>query len=274
MWTMSAFADEIADDFDVQLRTLGELGIRFVELRSAWGVNMLDLDDDQLATVARRLDETGTRVSSIGSPIGKIRVDDDFDEHLRRFDRAVHVATVVNAPYIRIFSFYVPEGQDPRMSRDEVLRRMSALVDRAGGHDVVLLHENEKGIYGNSPQRCLDLVESIGSPQLRVAWDAGNFVQCGFRPHDDGYALLRPHLEYVQIKDVDSTGIPVPAGQGDGQVKETVRALAADGFDGFFSLEPHLHESHRHGGFSGPDRFAVAYEAFQRIVADEGIPLR
>jgi sugar phosphate isomerase/epimerase len=275
MWTLSGFADEISPDLDEQCRVLGELGMRYLEFRAAWQTNVLDLDDAQLDRVRKTLDQQGLRVSSIGSPIGKVGVHDDFDEHLRRFDRALHVANALAAPYIRIFSFFLPAGDDPAAHRDEVLRRMAALVRRAEGHDVVLLHENEKDIYGDIPARCLDLVETIASPRLRLAWDAANFVQCGVRPHTDGYAMLRPHLEYVQIKDaIRSTGEVVPAGEGNGEVRQTLQALREDGFDGFFSLEPHLAAAGPMGGYSGPELFGVAHRAFTGLLADEGIQYR
>ena len=118
----------------------------------------------------------------------------------------------------------------------------------------MLLHENEKDIYGDVPDRVLDIVESVGSPALRLAWDPANYVQVGVTPFTDGYAKLRPHTVYVQIKDaLLATGDVVPAGEGDGQVRETVRALAADGFDGFFSMEPHLGTYNEFGALSGPD---------------------
>jgi sugar phosphate isomerase/epimerase len=291
VWTLSGFADEISPDLDEQCRVLDELGVRYLEFRSAWQTNVLDLDDAQLDRVGKTLAEHGLRVSSIGSPIGKIGVADDFTEHLRRFDRALDVAALLGAPYVRLFSFFLPAGDDPATHRDEVLRRMAAMAERAAEHaaehsaehaaghsaehGVILLHENEKGIYGDSPARCLDIVESVGSPRLRVAWDAANFVQCGFRPHTDGYAMLRPHLEYVQIKDaVLATGAVVPAGQGDGEVRETLRALRADGFTGFFSLEPHLAAAGPLGGFSGPELFGVAHAAFTQLLVDEGIEYR
>jgi sugar phosphate isomerase/epimerase len=275
VWTLSGFADEIDDDLEKQCAVLNRLDIAHIELRSAWGVNVLDLTDEQVDRAREILDRHDIAVSSIGSPIGKVAIDDDFDEHLSRHDIALARAATFEAPYLRLFSFFIPEGDDPDNHRDEVLRRMSALADRATGRDVVLLHENEKAIYGDIPRRCIDIVESVGSPVLRLAWDAANFVQCGVRPYTDGYAGLRPHLAYVQIKDaLSETGQVVPAGAGDGETVETVRALREDGFDGFFSLEPHLQSAGTMGGFSGEDLFAKAHEAFTGILRAEGITYR
>lgn len=275
MWTLSGFADEIDDDFEKQCTVLNRLGIDHIELRSAWGVNVLDLSEDQVAQARGLLRRHAIEVSSIGSPIGKIAIGDDFDEHLARHDIALARAAAFEAPYIRLFSFFIPEGEDPDRHRDEVLRRMDALAARAEGRDVVLLHENEKHIYGDVPRRCVDIVESVGSPVLRLAWDAANFVQCGVRPFTDGYTAVRPHLEYVQVKDaLIDTGEVVPAGEGDGETVETLRALHADGFDGYFSLEPHLQSSGALGGFSGEDLFAKAHASFTGILRAEGIEYR
>jgi sugar phosphate isomerase/epimerase len=200
MWTLSGFADEITADLQIQCQTLNGLGIDFIEFRSAWNTNVLDLDDDRLEEAGRILASYGIRLSSVGSPIGKIAIGDDFEPHLVRFQRALHVANVLDAPYIRLFSFFIPSGEEPGRHRDEVLRRMAALATAAKGHGVVLLHENEKDIYGDDAQRCLDIVESVGSAQLRLAWDPANFVQCGVAPFTDGYAMLRPYLDYIQIK--------------------------------------------------------------------------
>jgi sugar phosphate isomerase/epimerase len=267
MWTLSGFADEISADLEEQCSVLVDLGIDYVEFRSAWDINVLDLDDRQLELVADTLARYDIATSSIGSPIGKIGVTDDFDEHLARFDRALHVAHVLEAPFIRLFSFFIPSGEPPEKHRDEVLRRMSALAKRADGHDVVLVHENEKHIYGDVPARCLDIVESVGSEQLKLAWDPANFVQCDVRPFTEGYEMLRPYTDYIQIKDaLLADGAVVPAGEGDGEVAATVTALRDDGFDGFFSMEPHLSFGERFGGFSGPELFTTATRAFRAIV--------
>jgi len=249
MWTLSGFADEISPDLTEQCEVASGLGLKYIEVRSAWDVNILDLSPDQLATMKKTLSAYGIKVSSIGSPIGKIFIDEDFGPHLERMRHAAEVAHELDAPYIRIFSFFIRPGEDPAGHRAEVIDRMRALVRVAEEADLILLHENEKEIYGDVPARCLDLIRSVGSPYLKLAWDPANFVQVGVRPYADGYAKLRPHLEYVQIKDARAAdGTVVPAGQGDGEVAATIRALRHDGFDGFFSLEPHLALGHATGG--------------------------
>jgi sugar phosphate isomerase/epimerase len=272
MWTLSGFVDEISPDFTEQCRVASGLGLTHVELRSAWDVNILDLEPAQLTTMKETLAAHGLEVSSIGSPIGKIFIDEPFRPHLERMRHAAEVAHVFGAPYIRIFSFFLRPGADPPAHRDEVIDRMRALTRVAEEADLVLLHENEKEIYGDVPARCLDIVRSVGSPHLRLAWDPANFVQVGVRPYTDGYAILRPHVAYIQIKDARAAdGTVVTAGNGDGEVAETMRALRHDGFDGFFSLEPHLNTGTAMGGFSGPELFQRACQDFTDLLKTEGI---
>ncbi len=267
MWTLSGFADEISPDLETQIETLDAEGIRYLELRSVWGKNVLDLSDDELGQVRSALSEHGIGVSSVGSPIGKIPVKEEFGPHLDRFRRALEVAGMMGAPYVRIFSFFIPEGEDPAGYRDEVLERMAALARAAVDSGITLLHENEKEIYGDVPSRCYDILSSVNSPNLRAAWDPANFVQCGVRPYTEGYDLLRPYVEYVHVKDaLMDSGQVVPAGQGDGQLDETIAALRNSGFDGFFSLEPHLRAAGRFSGFSGPELFRQAASAFKQLL--------
>lgn len=273
MWTLTGFADEISPDLDEQLATLAAEELRYLELRGVWGKNVLKLSDGELARVREALARAGVKVSSIGSPIGKIGIGDDFAPHLADFQRALRVARELDAPFIRIFSFFIPPGEGPARHRDAVLSRLGQIVREAEGSGVTLLHENEKEIYGDTPARCLDLVQAIDSPALRVAWDPANFVQCGVRPHSEGYELLRPYIAYVHVKDaLRDSGRVVVAGEGDGEIGQTVAALRASGFDGFFSLEPHLQHAGAFSGFSGPDRFRAAVQAFKALLREQEIP--
>ena len=195
-----------------------------------------------------------------------------FRPHLERFRLALRAADVMGAPYIRVFSFFIPDGQEPEQYREEVIDRLGIMAGEAEYSGVTLLHENEKDIYGDTPSRCLDILAGVGSPALRAAWDAANFVQCGVRPYGEGYASLRPYIEYVHVKDaISGSNTVVPAGDGDGQLPETLSALHASGFDGFFSLEPHLASAGTFSGFSGPELFRKAAEAFKALLRKQGI---
>ena len=274
-WTLSGFGDEIDPDPAIQVAVLQSLGARFIEVRSAWGVNIVDLDDEQLDRLAGILRERGMGVSAIASPVGKVDVSLPVAHEVERLDRAIAAAHRLGTRYIRLFSFFRGEGVAAEAIRDDVLVRMRALAERAEAGDVILLHENEKDIYGDTPERCLDLVESVGSPALRLAWDSANFVQVGVaHPFDDAYAALRPHLEYLQVKDaLSATGEVVPAGEGDGQLLQTLTALRDDGYSGFASLEPHLADAHALGGFSGPAAFGRAARAFRTLTDRIGVTL-
>lgn len=271
-WELSGFGDEIDDDPKIQIAVMQALGANHIEVRSAWGTNIVDLDDAQLRELKSLLDAAEMKVSAIASPIGKVDVSLPVEHEVERLRRAVNAAQVLGSRYIRIFSFYYGEDVAVESIRDAVIERMRALADVAEETGVVLLHENEKDIYGDVPERVLDIIESVASPALKVAWDAANFVQVGVKPFDDAYAKLRPHLEYLQVKDaLFSNATVVPAGEGDGDVLRTVEALKADGYTGFASLEPHLAGAHGLGGFSGPTAFGIAARAFAKVLHEAGV---
>jgi sugar phosphate isomerase/epimerase len=270
-WILSGFGDEIDADPEVQVAVLQALGAGAIEVRSAWDVNVVDLGADRLRELAQILKRRGQSVSAIASPIGKVEVDLPISLEIDRLDRAIEAAHLLGTRFVRVFSFYRAADRSPESVRDAVLARMSALADRARREDVVLLHENEKEIYGDVPERVLDLVESVGSEHLRLAWDSANFVQCGVRPHTDGWTLLHQYVDYVQVKDaLAESGRVVPAGQGDGELAATLTALRDSQYSGYLSLEPHLGEAGRFGGFSGPAEFGRAAQALSSLVQQLG----
>ncbi|MEQ4519714.1 sugar phosphate isomerase/epimerase family protein [Pseudarthrobacter sp. B907] len=271
-WELSGFGDEIDDDPRIQIAVLQALGANHIEVRSAWGTNIVDLDGGQLQELKGLLVAAGMGVSAIASPIGKVDVSLPVDHEVTRLRRAVNAARILDCRYIRIFSFYYGEGVQTASIRDAVIERMRALAAVAEDAGVVLLHENEKDIFGDTPERVLDIIETVASPSLKVAWDAANFVQVGVKPYDEGYAKLRPHLQYLQVKDARfADASVVPAGEGDGDLLRTVQALKADGYQGFASLEPHLAGAHGLGGFSGPAAFGIAARAFANVLRDAGV---
>ncbi|MGG4552700.1 sugar phosphate isomerase/epimerase family protein [Paenibacillus humicus] len=242
---ISGFADEIDADFETQLKGLQALGIDFIEVRGVNGKNISILSHEEIAEVKHRLAYYGIKVSSIGSPIGKISISDDFGAHLDMAKRIFETANTLNSPFVRIFSFYMPEGSDPALYRNEVIERVGAILEAAEGSGLTILHENEKDIYGDSPERCLDLMEACRSPHFASAFDPANFVQCGCEVYPAAFELLEPYIRYVHIKDALDDGSNVPAGMGNGRIEDVLRSLKAGGYEGFLSLEPHL------GSFQG-----------------------
>src|SRR5436309_15694113 len=119
MFTLSAFADEITPDPQQQVAVLKACGVRHIELRSIHKTNVLDLTDLQVREFKALLDHHGFRLSAIGSPIGKIRIDQPFEPHLQRFERALALCKVFDTPNIRLFSYYPPEGGDWDSAGDE-----------------------------------------------------------------------------------------------------------------------------------------------------------
>ena len=280
MIRLSAFADEISADLDEQVAVLLSENIHFLELRGAWNTNVLDFTDQQVTTIKQVLDKHGIGVSAIGSPIGKVPINSSFDEHLQRFERAITLAQIFQTPYIRIFSFYPPletakgSPADPLEWRDEVLKRLYELTARAGAAHVILLHENEKDIYGDTIARCVDLLQNINDDHFQAILDPANFIQCGQVPYPDGYEGVRPWLRYVHVKDARPDGSVVAAGEGAAHWPDLLRRLRRDGYDGFFSLEPHLAAAGQFQGYSGPELFRLASQALQRMLQEMGWEFR
>lgn len=242
---LSGFSDEIADDVQTQFAELNKCGISYFEPRGINGKNISDLDDQEVAALKDEMQRFGIQVSSIGSPIGKIQITDPFAPHLEKLRRVIAIAHALGTEYIRVFSFYLPQGAAKADYREEVLNRMHAMAELAKAEDVTLLHENEKGIYGDMAADCLDILQSVASPALWGVFDPANFVQCGQAVYPEAYTLLKPYIRYVHIKDALADGSVVPAGYGIGCVKEVLTALKDSGYQGFLSLEPHL------GSFQG-----------------------
>ncbi|HEY8350762.1 MAG TPA: sugar phosphate isomerase/epimerase family protein [Clostridia bacterium] len=277
---LSAFADEIDPGLDVQMDVLEQHGISYIEMRGVGGKNITQYSLEEVMEIKRRLDKRGFRISAIGSPIGKISITDDFGPHLELFRHTLEIAKILETRYIRMFSFYIPEGEKPENYRGEVMDRWRRFLEAAEGTGIMLLHENEKDIYGDTPQRCLDLVKEMDNGNMKLIFDPANFVQCDVETYPEAYELLKEHVVYLHIKDaVYSDHHVVPAGQGDGKVKEILESLYKRGFEGFLSIEPHLWNF---VGFaelenrkveaseedSGPDKFAIAAYALKKLIRE------
>jgi len=268
MWyKLSGFGDEISLDFEEQLRILKEEEIDYLELRSAFGKNVVELKENDIDTIKNLLSKYGIGVSSIASPLGKVRANEEKKEQIEKLNSIIKFAHSFNTPYIRIFSFYPEVDMSIEELRSIAIDRIGEFTKIAEKEDIILLHENEKRIYGDIPERCLDILESINSPNLKAVFDPSNFIQCNVKPFREAYPLLEKYIEYVHIKDAHfSDGIEVPAGEGDGEIKEILLSLKSKGKEFFLSLEPHLVHSGQFQGFSGPELFKRASQALKKIL--------
>ncbi len=243
---ISGFSDEIAMDIDTQFQILNKLKIQYFEPRGIDGKNISELSEEEVLRLKEKMDYYGIKVSSIGSPIGKVKLEMPFEAHFELFKKVVGIAKSLDTKYIRMFSFFHDGGdvwtEDERV---EVVSRLRKMIDYARENDVILLHENEKDIYGDTADRCADLMKELYCDYFKAVFDPANFVQC---KQDTKYAyeILKDYIEYMHIKDayfVDRRVVPV--GVGDGNVEYILKKLFDNGYQGYLSLEPHL------GSFDG-----------------------
>jgi len=274
-FTISAFGDEIAPDLAEQLTTLNELGIGGLDLRGAWGKNVLRMDDDDLARVVEVCKAHNVQVACLGSPIGKSPIEEPLDYEINNLKRIFEIGEIVGCRRVRLFSFYPPDTSTNAHYDDYVAEstaRLAKLAEMAQAEGFTLLLENEKGIVTDTLARCEAVVKGVNNPALRFLWDSANFVQVGEeRVVERGWPMVGDLIGYVHIKDaVLSDGHVVPAGEGDGQLPELLTHLKAAGYQGVLALEPHLKVAGHSTGFSGADGMRIAVTALRKVMAETG----
>lgn len=274
-YMLSGFADEIDPMMSKQYELLHRLGIGYIELRGVDGKNISELEESEVRSLKSELDREEIKISAIGSPVGKIKITEDFSAHFEMFKKLLSFARILETRYIRIFSFYM-DG-DYETHRDEVFRRISAFLEEAEKEGIVLLHENEKGIYGDTYERCTELMERFYGDNFKCTFDFANFVQCG-SDTAKAYEALKPYIEYIHIKDaLKDGGHVVPPGLGDGNLKPILDSVFESGYCGFLSLEPHLSHFHgldalEHGEIDKKEKipgtlaFTTAYDALMKLL--------
>lgn len=274
---LSAFADEIDSTLSTQMNVLKKYGIKYIEMRGVNGKNITEYSLEQVREIKNELDENNFRISAIASPIGKINISESFEQHFELFIHTLDIAEILETKYIRFFSFYIDEGEDHGIFKSEIIKRIKCMVKTAEAREITLLHENEKGIYGDTPERCLDLLETIGSNYFRATFDPANFVQCGIEAYPHSYRILEKYIGYFHVKDaVEGQNNNVPTGLGEGKIKEILRELSKDNSKIFISLEPHLSvfegfhaleqntDDNREISNDGIEKFDIAYKALNK----------
>lgn len=269
MIKFSAFADEVTADFKGQVEFLAAQNIRNIEIRFVNQKNVMDLSVSELKETKTLLNSHSIGVSAIGSPIGKVKIDEDFKSHFERFKHAVELANYFESPFIRVFSYYAPEGQLIDDYRDEVIERMTRKADYLAGTGLIMVHENESHIFGHSAKNCVDIVKSVASSNLKLAYDPANFV---WGDNIDNnvevcWPLMKEHTAHIHIKDwkIGSADVGSMPGEGDGQIPELLVELAKMEYSGFITMEPHLKTGGQFGGETGPELFAEAIKTTRKL---------
>ena len=236
---LSAFADEAGSSLAEQIDALRRNGIRFIEPRNIGGVSIVDHTDEQILAIKKELDEAGIKVGSLGSPIGKYPINEDFAPHFEKTKRTVEIAKLLGTNYIRMFSFFVSQDELSKY-RDEVIARLTAMTEYAEENGVTLCHENESAIYGQMPGEVYDILTSV--PSLGGIFDPANYRMNDADPIEGINATLGS-FKYMHIKDaIFADQMIVPAGEGEGKIGEVIDIINGHtDAPVYLTLEPHLH---------------------------------
>jgi sugar phosphate isomerase/epimerase len=313
---LSGFADEAANHKTPveQFAAFAALGlqyysVRFVNLHGEVK-NVSKLTNAEIREVAHLEDEYGLNVTSIGSPIGKIKLADvedgtknayvPFDKYLKHdVQRICEIAHAFETKLIRGFSFYHPRGTDPRQHLPEVVDRLGHIAEACHRSDLTFGLEIEANLVGQSGQLMAEIHRQVNHPALVLVFDAANILCQGLTSHEvfEQYQAMKAGIGWLHIKDyrmppgarqvghVDEEALKhfVPADQGDAgheqilrDFKETLpkleHLLHKRGVPGVFvDLEPHVKGGGQFGGFSGPDGLGVALRGLCRVLDYVGI---
>lgn len=268
MFTITGFADELDKDFEIQMKYWKKMGLSWFELRSAWGVNVMDLTDEQIQRIKDIIDPIGVRVSCIGSPIGKTYIEDPPEFEEKRLERAAFLAHFFGCTRVRVFSFYSRSGNILDY-RDEVLKRLRAMSDYAKTQGIVLLHENEAHIYGEKSRESAEIAATLRSDHFGLVFDPANYSVAG-EDALDAEKNMHPYISYVHVKDYAGHDLDMSIpGQGVSHIPEVFERLKDR--DLFVSMEPHLDVAGQFGGFTAPDKYAAAVSAVRSICDRLGI---
>ena len=274
----SAFSDEIDACFDKQIEGVKALGIDMIELRGVDGKSFIELSDEEVEIVKKKLIANGISLSALGTPIGKMNVDGDFEAHKNLLTRIMDIGDMLGCKVLRMFSFYPAENMDDAEFKQIAFGYIGELLDMADERGFILCHENEKDIFGCSPERELELMQFFDG-RLKAVLDPGNFAFC-FEDASKGYPLLKDYIHYFHIKDADESGAIVPPGKGVACLAEILKAVDEDREgEVVLTMEPHLmnftglsslsklDDIHHVYSFEAPfEAFKVATEAVRSMI--------
>ncbi len=232
---LCAFADEAGSSLSEQISALKRNGIGLLEIRGVEDKNIKDVTEVEAKEIRKQLDAEGISVWSVGSPVGKYSLGLDLAPHIETHKRILENAQILGTNHIRMFSFFPADGDNEAETEAKVLEGLDKLC-AVTPKEMILCHENEKDIFGETPEKCLKIHKAF--PSVRAVFDPANFVQCGVDTIE-AWEMLRDYVEYIHIKDASDTGTNVPAGEGLGRIPEIIKLYRSQGGE-VLTLEPHL----------------------------------
>ena len=313
---LSGFADEAVADkmISEQFAVFAALGLQYYTIRAVNlgdGIkNVMKLTKTDIQKIRQFQDDYGLNVSSIGSPVGKIKIVDvedgtpnvyvPFEKYLEQDVRQVcDLAHAFETKLIRGFSFYNPKGTDPKDYISQAVDNLGRIAETCHRSDLTFGLEVEVNLIGATGYLLAEIFRQVNHPAMLLVFDAGNIVMQGFSTAEiySQYEAMKPGLGWMHIKDFknapvhdtsryideDSLASFVPADRGDGGHEAIFRDFAtilpsleeilkSRGLPGvFMDLEPHLKKGGQFGGFSGPDGMGVALRALCRTLDYTGI---
>lgn len=314
---LSAFLDEGVPvenfkDLDQQLIVGQAVGLKYWTPRFIYhedagqNVNIVMLPDEKVKEVAERSEKAGFKIGCIGTAVGKVKLEDVDDgnkapykthaEHMEDLKRAIEVAHITGAKFLRAFSFYPPHGADPEAYYDQAVQRLGEMAEACAAEGVIYLLEPEPNLVGYNSEMMLRLCRDINNDYLLVNPDAANMHVQGYDAYQEYLAIAESgKLGFMHIKDYT---VPCPRaitvdeealrhfGSVDvgiaghdrifadlakrlPEIDQRLRALGADGL--ILDVEGHMKGGGQFGGWSGPDGLGVAVRALTKLLEDKGI---
>lgn len=242
------FADEVSrEDFEEAIKLGVDAGATTVEIRGGvWGKHVTEIDDNDVKRAQDVLANYNVGVASIGSPFGKCPIDNqqEYERHLRHFDRMVELAHAFETQIIRGFAFWNPNRRLKESSRPDIndyieliAEKLAPVVPIAESANVILAFENEDATLAGTCEETRTVINALGnSPALASCWDVNNGINCGELPFPDGYSHIKGLVRHLHVKPNREKNLD-PIRDTDMRYEQLLEILLADGFTGAASIE-------------------------------------
>ena len=267
-WQISGFADEAYTDLGEQLRFFAGLGIERIDVRhferAGQRCSIADSTPGERRRLARQLRGANIACQCVATPVGKAPVDGDFAIQQRQLANGLAAAVEFDCPTLRVFGFQPGSASDHPACVSNLSRLCEQALRAAPG--VTLLLENERDVFGETPEQVLAALDQVGAENLRFVCDPANFAVVGIDP-PAAIRELCGRIAAVHVKDRGADNGMVLPGRGMCNWSQILADLSGRHSAMNLALEPHLDVAARHFGSTSPEGFAAAKTALEAILS-------